>query len=52
MDIAVAMADMLPARLRFSGMAIGYNLTLALVGGTAPSDVFPSTQELIHDFKL
>lgn len=32
----VAMADMFPARLRFSGMAIGYNLTLALVGGTAP----------------
>src|SRR5262245_55759196 len=32
----VAMADMLPTRLRFSGMAIGYNLTLALFGGTAP----------------
>jgi len=32
----VAMADMFPARLRFSGMAIGYNLTLALIGGTAP----------------
>lgn len=32
----VAMADMFPARLRFSGMAIGYNLTLALFGGTAP----------------
>ena len=32
----VAMADMFPARLRFSGMAIGYNVTLALVGGTAP----------------
>ena len=31
----VAMADMFPARLRYSGMAIGYNLTLALVGGTA-----------------
>ena len=30
------MADMFPARLRFSGMAIGYNVTLALVGGTAP----------------
>jgi MHS family proline/betaine transporter-like MFS transporter len=32
----VAMADMFPARLRFSGMAIGCNLTLALFGGTAP----------------
>ena len=32
----VAMADMFPARLRFSAMAIGYNITLALVGGTAP----------------
>jgi MHS family proline/betaine transporter-like MFS transporter len=32
----VAMADMFPARLRFSGMAIGYNVTLAIVGGTAP----------------
>lgn len=29
----VAMTDMFPARLRFSGMAIGYNLTLALFGG-------------------
>jgi MFS transporter, MHS family, proline/betaine transporter len=33
--IPVAMADMFPARLRFSGMAIGCNLTLALFGGTA-----------------
>jgi MHS family proline/betaine transporter-like MFS transporter len=32
----VAMADMFPARVRFSAMAIGYNVTLALVGGTAP----------------
>lgn len=32
----VAMADLVPARLRFSAMAIGYNFTLALVGGTAP----------------
>jgi MFS transporter, MHS family, proline/betaine transporter len=32
----VAMADMFPPRLRFSGMAIGYNLALALFGGTAP----------------
>ena len=32
----VAMADLFPARLRYSAMAIGYNLTLALFGGTAP----------------
>ena len=32
----VAMADMFPPRLRFSGMALGFNLTLALFGGTAP----------------
>jgi MHS family proline/betaine transporter-like MFS transporter len=32
----VGMADMFPARLRFSGMAIGFNLTLAFFAGTAP----------------
>jgi len=32
----VAMADLFPARLRYSAMAIGYNMTLALFGGTAP----------------
>jgi MHS family proline/betaine transporter-like MFS transporter len=32
----VAMADLFPSRLRYSAMAIGYNLTLALFGGTAP----------------
>jgi len=32
----VAMAELFPARLRYSAMAIGYNLTLALFGGTAP----------------
>ncbi|QEG33965.1 MFS transporter [Bythopirellula goksoeyrii] len=34
--LAVAMAELFPPRLRFSGTAIGYNLTLALFGGTAP----------------
>jgi len=34
--LAVAMAELFPARLRFSGTAIGYNLTLAVFGGTAP----------------
>jgi MFS transporter, MHS family, proline/betaine transporter len=32
----VAMVDMFPPRLRFSGMAIGLNLMLALFGSTAP----------------
>jgi len=32
----VAMADLFPARLRYSAMAIGYNITLAIFGGTAP----------------
>ncbi len=31
-----AMADLFPTRLRYSAMAIGYNITLALFGGTAP----------------
>lgn len=34
--LAAAMADLFPPRLRFSGTAIGYNLTLAIFGGTAP----------------
>src|SRR5262249_56674831 len=34
--IPVAMADMFPARLRFSGMAIRCNLTPALFVGTPP----------------
>lgn len=34
--LAVAMAELFPARLRYSGTAIGYNLTLAIFGGTAP----------------
>jgi MHS family proline/betaine transporter-like MFS transporter len=32
----VAMVELFPARLRYSAMAIGYNITLALFGGTAP----------------
>jgi len=32
----VAMAELFPTRLRYSAMAIGYNITLALFGGTAP----------------
>ena len=34
--LSVAMAELFPPRLRFSGTAIGYNLTLAVFGGTAP----------------
>jgi MHS family proline/betaine transporter-like MFS transporter len=34
--MAVAMVDLFPPRLRYSGMAIGYNMTLAIFGGTAP----------------
>ena len=32
----VAMAAQFPVELRFSGMAVGYNLSMALFGGTAP----------------
>lgn len=32
----VAMAELFPARLRYSAMAIGYNFALAIFGGTAP----------------
>lgn len=34
--LAAAIVEMFPTRTRFSGVAIGYNVTLALVGGTAP----------------
>jgi MHS family proline/betaine transporter-like MFS transporter len=34
--LSVAMAELFPPRLRFSGTAIGYNLTLSIFGGTAP----------------
>ncbi len=32
----VAMVEQFPARLRYSAMATGYNLTIAIFGGTAP----------------
>ena len=32
----VAMAAQFPVELRFSGMAVGYNITVAVFGGTAP----------------
>ncbi len=32
----VAMAQLFPARLRYSAMAAGYNVALAVFGGTAP----------------
>jgi len=31
-----AMVEMFPTKTRFSGVAIGYNISLALFGGTAP----------------
>jgi MHS family proline/betaine transporter-like MFS transporter len=34
--LSVAMAELFPPRIRFSGTAIGYNLTLSIFGGTAP----------------
>ena len=34
--LPAAMVEMFPARTRFSGVAIGYNITLGVVGGTAP----------------
>jgi MFS transporter, MHS family, proline/betaine transporter len=30
------MAEMFPANARYTGISIGYNLAMALVGGTAP----------------
>ena len=34
--IPAAMVSMFPARLRYSAIAAGYNITLAIFGGTAP----------------
>jgi MHS family proline/betaine transporter-like MFS transporter len=34
--VPVAMTQLFPPRLRYSATAIGYNVTLALFGGTAP----------------
>lgn len=35
-SMPATLAEMFPTGVRFSGIALGYNLTLALVGGTAP----------------
>src|SRR5262245_24290093 len=34
--LPAAMVEMFPTRMRFSGVAVGYNIALALFGGTAP----------------
>jgi MHS family proline/betaine transporter-like MFS transporter len=34
--IPVTLAEMFPTRLRNSAIALGYNITLAIFGGTAP----------------
>jgi MFS transporter, MHS family, proline/betaine transporter len=34
--IPATLAEMFPAAMRCSGVAIGYNLTLGVIGGTAP----------------
>jgi MHS family proline/betaine transporter-like MFS transporter len=34
--IPAAMAEMFPTQTRFSGVAIGYNVSLSVFGGTAP----------------
>ena len=34
--LAAVFASLFPTHLRFSGMALSYNLALALFGGTAP----------------
>ena len=34
--IPAALTDLLPAHLRYSGIALGYNLAFAIFGGTAP----------------
>jgi MHS family proline/betaine transporter-like MFS transporter len=34
--VPAAMAEMFPSRTRYSGMGIGYNVSLCLLGGTAP----------------
>lgn len=35
-SMPATLAEMFPTDVRFSGIALGYNLTLSLVGGTAP----------------
>jgi MHS family proline/betaine transporter-like MFS transporter len=34
--IPAAMVELFPTRLRYSGVALGYNISLAVFGGTAP----------------
>ena len=31
-----AMAEMFPARIRYTGLSVSYNIAMALFGGTAP----------------
>ena len=34
--LPVIMAEMFPAKLRYTGMGLGYNSATAILGGTAP----------------
>lgn len=43
--IAATMVEMFPARTRFCGIAVSYNLSLSVFGGTAP---FVSTYLIMH----
>ena len=36
MHLYLALVDLFPPQYRFSGLSIGYNLALAIFGGTAP----------------
>ena len=43
--IPVTLAEMFPSRVRYSGIGIGYNLSLSFLGGTAP---FIATWLIFH----